>query len=271
MCSPAAATILTPTRSVASRTEITKCTIMKYASSSFFHYTKSLDAIKHILEGGFSRFYCLEELYSKKGTPVNHIGIPMVCFCDIPLGFISSNNYGKYVIGMKRTWGFNNRLLPVFYYPNNEGCLSTKAVIEATKAFLANPKDTAAYSILGFAKPLKKIVASSKAKPYSRKNYLEREWRKVYSPSSSFKWKTGAEYNIYRGSKTSPKRPVGTPLRFDVKDIDMIIVPDADVQSLISFVSGTSFNTFSGRAKTPFQEPEEFVDFQDSLFRESCG
>lgn len=223
---------------------------MKYASSSFFHYTKSLDAITHILEGGFCRFYCLEELYSQKGAPINHIGIPMVCFCDIPLGFISANNYGKYVIGMKRTWGFNNQLLPVLYYPNNKDCLSTKAVIAATKAFLKNPKDTVAYSILGFVKPMKKIAASSKAKPYSRKNYLEREWRKVYSPSSLFKWKTEAEYDIYRGSKTSPKRPVGTPLSFDVKDIDMIIVPDADVQNLISFVSSTSFNIFSGKAKS---------------------
>ena len=223
---------------------------MKYASSSFFHYTRSLDAIKHILEGGFCRFYCLEELYSKKGAPVNHIGIPMVCFCDIPLDFISANNYGKYVIGMKRTWGFNNNLLPVFYYPNNKGCLSTKSVIAAAKAFLENPKNTAAYSILGFAKPMKKIAASSKAKPYPRNNYLEREWRKVYSPSSSFKWKTEAEYNIYRGSGTSLKTPIGTPLRFDLKDIDMIIVPDADVQNLISFVSSPSFNTFSGKAKS---------------------
>lgn len=223
---------------------------MKYSSSSFFHYTQTLKPIKEILKEGFGIYYCLEELYSKKGTPINHIGIPMVCFCDIPLGFVSANNYGKYVIGMKRSWGLRVGLLPVLYYPNNRKCLSTQEIIRATNAFWANPQNTKAYSILGFAKPMKKIAASSKAKPYPRNNYLEREWRKVYSPSSSFKWKTEAEYDIYRGSKTSPKRPVGTPLSFDVKDIDMIIVPDADVQNLISFVSSTSFNTFSGKAKS---------------------
>lgn len=230
---------------------------MRYASSSFFHYTRSLDAVKKILEGGFGIYYCKEELYSEKGA-VNHIGIPMACFCDIPLGFISANNYGKYVIGMKRSWGFRVGLLPVLYYPNNKRCLSTRDIIRATNAFLTRPDDTSAYSMLGYAKPMLKIEPSDLHKPHSRKNYLEREWRKVYSPSSSLRWKTEAEYDIYRGIQSLPKQSVGTPLRFDVKDIDMIIVPDAEIQDLISFVSGTSLKKFSGKA-TPLSKSQKHL------------
>ena len=60
---------------------------MRLTSSSFFHFAKDFNTIKAILADGFKVFYCLEEIYStRKG--VQHIGIPMASFCDIPLSRI---------------------------------------------------------------------------------------------------------------------------------------------------------------------------------------
>lgn len=220
---------------------------MNYISSSFFHYTRELSSVEDILSGGFGMFYCREEIYSDKGCgTIEHIGIPMCSFCDIPLGYISSNTYGKYVIGMRRSWGTSVGLLPVMYYPNNKKVLSTKLVIEATKAFRSDPADTKKYSVLGFAKPMRKLASSAKSK-YPRDNYREREWRKVYSPDSKFKWLCKEEYDSYRKAVSSERKPlVGSPLRFGVEDIDMIIVPRQDVPKLISYISSKSFTTIGG-------------------------
>ncbi len=219
---------------------------MKYASSDFFHYTNSLETVKKILTGGFGMFYCREDLYQKKCV-VEHIAIPMVCFCDIPLGFISSNTYGKYIIGMKRSWGIRAGLMPVMYYPNNSRCPSTKDVLRATESFKTDPYDTAKYSILGYSKPIKKIGKSSNKHPRPKNNYLEREWRKIYLASSPYRWKNDEEYDTYRGDVTSPKATVGNPVCFGENDVDMIIVPQSDVSSLIKFISGTSFCKLGGK------------------------
>lgn len=219
---------------------------MKYASSDFFHYTNSLETVKKILTGGFGMFYCREDLYQKKGV-VEHIAIPMVCFCDIPLGFISSNTYGKYIIGMKRSWGIRVGLMPVMYYPNNCKRTSTKDVMKAVQAFKNNRSDAAKYLILGYSKPIRKIGKSSNKHPRPKNNYLEREWRKIYSASSSYRWKSDEEYDIYRGDVTSPKAPVGSSVCFGENDVDMIIVPQSEVSSLIKFISGTSFCKLGGK------------------------
>lgn len=212
---------------------------MSYISSSFFHYTNSLKNIKGILSGGFGVFYCKEEIYSDKGSgKIDHIRIPMCSFCDIPLGYISSSTYGNYIIGMSHSWGYNKELLPVLYYPNNKKVLSTKMIIAATTAFKSNPKDTDKFLILGFAKPMKKIAPSAKSK-YPRDNYREREWRKVYSPTSKYKWMNEEEYAASNGKNAASKnkKPIGNPLCFKVEDVDMIIVPQQEVKKLISYIS----------------------------------
>ncbi len=222
---------------------------MRLTSSSFFHFAKDFDAIKAILVDGLKVFYCLEEIYSTQ-EKVQHIGIPMVSFCDIPLNFVADNNYGQYAIGMKRSWGVTHQLIPVSYYPNNKECFSTKAIIQATDDFLNNPSDVERYRILGYSKPMYKILPPNNS-TVSKDNYKEREWRKVYASSPSYKWKTEIEYNKYRGKKNEPKKQVGTSLKFGANDIDFILIREKDRKDLIDYIMRGDLPYLGGKMVVP--------------------
>lgn len=68
-------------------------------TSSLFHYTKSCDDVISILENGLKFSYCKE-----KFTDEICVGIPMVCFCDIPISRNEehSEHYGNYAIGFTK-------------------------------------------------------------------------------------------------------------------------------------------------------------------------
>lgn len=211
---------------------------MKVSSTSFIHYTQKSETVKSILEHGFNAYFCLEEIYFL--GKIRHIGIPMVSFCDIPLAHVATNNYGHYAFGMSRLWGIKQRLLPVCYYPNNSKCLSTKVVMRASEAFLNKSKKVEEYDVLGYSKPMYKIEKAL-PKKINKNNFIEREWRKVYASHLDYRWKSEDEYKKYRGNKDTPKKEVGKPLRFDVKDIDFILVPDIDVPNIISCINNLKY------------------------------
>lgn len=206
---------------------------MNIYSNSFFQRVDNHKTIEKIIEEGFKAFYCKEEIYRGKGVPPTFIGIPMVSFCDIPLVHVAKNHYGKFGIAMSRAWGRSKHLEPVLYYPNDVKCQSTKMIIKAADDFLIDRSNSDAYTILGYAKP---ITKPSKVDGLSSDNYAEREWRKVYANPSPLKWLTEAEYNEYRGDRVNPKRPIGTILHFNVKNIDFILVDKTKVNSLRKFI-----------------------------------
>ena len=47
---------------------------------------------------------------------------------------------------------------------------------------------------------------------------------------------TEAEYDAYRGDKSTPKTPVGNPITFNVDDVDFIIVPENKKTELLDFI-----------------------------------
>ena len=112
-------------------------------------------------------------------------------------------------------------------------------VRKASEAYIKDKTKREDFEVLGYSKPMYKLQSHSKSK--SNNNYIEREWRKVYAPNSSYRWKSESEYNEYRGNKNTPKREVGNPLRFDVKDIDFILVPDIDVPNIISCINNLKY------------------------------
>lgn len=221
-------------------------------SNSFLHFTSSYENLKKILVEGFKVFFCKEEIYSSSRV-VQHIGIPMVSFCDIPLAHIAENNYGKYCIAMKRPWGIEHKLQPVLYYPNNKECQSTQMIMSASQAFLNNPNSPNDYRILGYAKPLYKIERGQENDDRSLDNYKEREWRKVYASRSPQKWMTVDEYTEWRGDVTQPKRQVGSPLKFDAKDVDFIIVSERDRNDIIEFLMRGDIRYIGGKENVPAQ------------------
>lgn len=216
---------------------------MRIYSSSFFHFTNNFEAIKGIMQNGFNVTFCLEEVYSLQ-KKVLRIGIPMVSFCDVPLNFITANNYGDFGIGMSRSWGIEHLLQPVMYYPNNKECQSTQMIIDASNEFIKNRKASSAYRILGYSKPLKKIIPR---KNQNDNNYIEREWRKVYKSFGPQRWKTEKEYKLYRGQKDSPKKHIGFPLRFGINDIDCIILRKEYINSFIEYIFSEELNHLGGK------------------------
>jgi hypothetical protein len=90
---------------------------MKPKSDNLFHFTKSLNVIKLILENGFHPRYCLEDISWIEKAPESHAAFAMTCFCDIPLTRIGEHTqfYGRYGIGMTKEWGQRNGLEPVVY------------------------------------------------------------------------------------------------------------------------------------------------------------
>lgn len=177
---------------------------MRIYSNSFIHYTKDLEAIKGIIENGFHVHFCKEEVYSEKGR-ASYISIPMTCFCDIPLSHIGESKYGEIGIGMNRGWGIKHSLQPVLYYPNNRLCESTKMIMEAEKAFVADKKlpkseqNNESYQILGCAKPMFKLKKESKESNSSKNsNYIDREYRKIYQSKGQYQWKNLKELIILK-------------------------------------------------------------------------
>jgi hypothetical protein len=91
---------------------------MKPKSDNLFHFTKNIDFLKSILLNGFYPRYCLEDT-KWLNTKYNFLGYPMICFCDIPISRISDHTafYGDYGLGLTKSWGLTNKLIPVIYTP----------------------------------------------------------------------------------------------------------------------------------------------------------
>ena len=85
------------------------------SSNTLFHFT-NLKNLIGILENEFHPKYSIETYYEKDKENYR-VGIPMVCFCDIPLAQVEEHLrvYGQYGIGMTKKWAKKNRLNPVLY------------------------------------------------------------------------------------------------------------------------------------------------------------
>lgn len=139
-----------------------------------------------ILENGFKARYCLEN-FPQVDIP---LAIPMKCFCDIPLGMIKKHlyRYGKYGIGVKKSYAKKHGVTPVNYVHNNS------IILRRLVTALKKKDDELAKFIPYFKRYNEKI--KEKEKQVTRRYYDEREWR--YVPSK-------ADFITLRGIKT-PKQ-----------------------------------------------------------------
>ena len=226
---------------------------MRIYSNSFFHYTKDLNSLKGILQNGFKVHFCKEAIYSADGK-TSYAGIPMVCFCDIPLSHISEIKYAqsKIGIGMKRTWGIQHKLQPVFYYPNSKECHSTRMVIEANRSFNEDKSNIHAFGFLGISKPLYDLSLSKEC------NYIDREWRKIYESRNQYQWKTHIECDEFFMTGKHSQKHVGSPLKFDINDIECIIVGEHHIIGVHDFI--THLSRIGGKElKTVSQTDKELL------------
>lgn len=206
--------------------------MQKIRTSSLFHYT-TLDSLKQILSEGIIPNYCKEDLSTDNIKCV--LGIPMVCFCDIPLTRVSefTAHYGQYAIGLKKEYAIQHGLNPILYVANADIISSLsffRAYEIATLAKLKqrggtkteirldlsdpesmdgikylinyNNSHAANTTLFGF---VKKYACVHKGIPYC--NYNENEWRYLLKEEKAkglpWFWDE-ASYTAWRGTATKP-------------------------------------------------------------------
>lgn len=194
-------------------------------SSSFFHYTNEEKKLVGILGDGFIASYAKEEFKDLAGK-LQHLYIPMVSFCDVPLSHIENPTvYGNFAIGMNRAWGKRKNLSPVAYYPNKkENHLHKYVANILDRLNKGGVNDTDSRKFLGYAKPFYKWK-SPKGKRVN--NYIDREWRKI----SLSDWIDADDNRSLYFDAHNGKMYQNLKLAFNTNDVSFIIVPDDKAKS----------------------------------------
>jgi hypothetical protein len=204
-------------------------------AGSLFHFTKETNTLLKIIEGkSFKASYNIEKIsdfYPLK----KFLGIPMVCFCDIPLKFITehTNKYGLFGLGLNKKWGINNGINPIQYRIKdcsiNNSWREIITVIdhyenfEHASQFIPND-DPVLTNFIRIKGEIIKITNFSKEYENSDSSiyYTEREWR--YIPP-------GSEFTFVDSFESSEREKLNKKykadyLDFKVEDVKYIIVPD---------------------------------------------
>lgn len=143
------------------------------SSDSLFHFIKRREWLLDILKRKtFQARYVYEAIPEIKYK----VGIPMKCFCDIPLGMIKKhlNNYGKFGIGITKDFAKKNTFSPVIYIHENSDTL--KRYLKSMNKFdiFNNP-----YSLLPYFKVDERKNLLDNGKVKRDRYYDEREWRYI--------------------------------------------------------------------------------------------
>ena len=107
------------------------------SAHTLFHFTYNKNSLLSILKNGLYVRYSLENFESLINDKAE-IVFPMTCFCDIPLSHVRrhTNTYGKYAIGVSKSWGMKNQINPIIYtYPNSATTTILNDVFENIENF----------------------------------------------------------------------------------------------------------------------------------------
>jgi len=227
------------------------------SSSTLFHFTPRLENLLGILTDEFLPHYSLEDYAPVFGGRIAGdaaAAIPMVCFCDMPLsqaaGHITS--YGRYSIGLTKSWGMAAGVAPVLYtYPDSA---TTAAVIYLhlrIEELQGTVGDGAPFSpqterLICFVKPYEGELRRDGHDPKPVRFYDEREWRFV--PARGWRALTRAEFadaqvrNAANGELWPALR-----LSFEPADIRYIVVAEEiEIPRMIQEVRRIKTPKFSG-------------------------
>ena len=164
------------------------------SSNLVFHFTSCFDTVLLILENGFRPGVAIEDIEFmlpahkdkiSNGKKMTEVGIPMVCFTDIPLELSSEhrNRYGKYGIGLSKKWAIEKGLNPVSYVVLNSGfwaafnhlqfIITEDARIHSDKGINDDRDYTLIDGVMNFAGYMKVYGEEERKQIF----YDEREWR----------------------------------------------------------------------------------------------
>ena len=226
----------------------------KISSNLLYHFTNNIDILISILENGFWPMTAIEDIsFMMPKYEEARVGIPMVCFTDIPIELADEhrNEYGKFGLGMKKEWGIKNGLNPICYMLkgseiyNAYNHLQWVAQQNALKLDAGNKEGPKTFEMMdafmnyaGFIKEYSHDVTLN-SKPF----YDEREWR--YLPP--FK-DAGVRIDGYcnrlmpqvvdnrqEKDKLNNHMKQKYTLEFAFDDLETIVVPDQESASLLCY------------------------------------
>ena len=153
------------------------------SSDTIFHFTNFV-SLKNILINDFIPHFCLETYHFVEQDVYAKVYIPMICFCDIPLGNIKDHIhfYGNYGIGMKKKWAQKNKLNPVFYIDENSDLLEYMSLLltqfEKTVVDKQHINAVDMNVLFQYCKMFDGNMERH-GKKFKRRFYDEREWRYI--------------------------------------------------------------------------------------------
>lgn len=161
----------------------------------------------------------------------------MSCFCDIPLSRISEHTefYGKYGIGLTKSWGKKNGLNPVIYStPHGHTQNSMRFFMEHDfddEIFSEAQKHI--HKLLALHKPIAgNMIIRNEVIP--KEFHLENEWR--YIPDCNIE--LIFDDTPKKETDKSNKKLEEFKLQISPSDIKYIFVPeDEDIPSLADFIN----------------------------------
>lgn len=208
------------------------------SSSSLYHFTKDATTIISILKNGFYPRTAIEDIsVILPAYKEARVGIPMVCFTDIPLSesAVHRAEYGNFGIGLKKEWGIAHGLNPVCYVVEGSEMykaynhLQAKVVGDYARSDLTAELPELMNAFMNYGGFLKVYTSdpSLQTKPF----YDEREWR--YLPpfiDSSSKGRCNRLVldDVDRAdarNALNQKMQSLYALKFSVDDISQIVLP----------------------------------------------
>jgi|ERR1035437_8501234 hypothetical protein len=164
------------------------------SSNTLFHFTSSSENLISILRNEFQPRLSLESFahivrYVTNSPWMTESGVPMVCFCDIPLSQVGSHmeHYGDYGIGLSKEWGMRHHISPVMYIHGESAPAESAAQLavlwlklragEVLSEF--EPLALRAGALLYFLKAYEGVLERRGKELIEVRFYNEREWRYV--------------------------------------------------------------------------------------------
>ncbi|MDR2914547.1 MAG: hypothetical protein LBV74_06920 [Tannerella sp.] len=223
----------------------------RISSETLFNFTDSIDyLIDNLTEG----IYC-HNTEEKLPFGKNKYRAPMACFCDIPLSLIKEHFdwYGRYGIGLKRSYARELGVKPVWYVTSENPMVRN----------LVKQKSHTENELRNLIPYLKQFIGyqrySLEGRDKRKKFYDEREWRYIAAPG---------QVEIFFGQKAirsmSQAIQKNERMKLDLNAIEYIIIDkSADVKTLLPVLkkiatTTVSFETLVSKIITATQIERDF-------------
>ena len=228
------------------------------SANTIFHFTESIGNLEGIFKNGFFPQICCEDFIGTISNEENmEKGVPMVCFCDIPLSQARKHveYYGNYALGLSKEWAIRNQVNPVLYTYQNSSLAEKLTVLfsnlfksEKDNEDLMKHKIINQYmSIIQYVKPYEgRLWKNGTWTEKQVRFYDEREWRfipHVLLGKQTLFLRREVLYDTLQKLNNKIKEDVDCRLSFEPKDIKFIIVSkENEVLSMIDKVKRNNFS-----------------------------